>query len=496
MRPEQPPEPVYPLAYGTEEESSYAIRVDRHKPWHAPDDTELRELAAILPARVRSRHDFLTNGSKVYSDGKSLEFTTPECLTPEDTARYIRSNERLMVYKAEHYARHLADTYGEQATIRLQRRVRDGRGQTKGCHDNFGVTPNSILINKEKLNAPKILLGHLATRGVVTGAGYVHANGIAFSQKAGSEQAVVGYGFSSMVYRVAYEEYNSPRIEIRNSDINVSDWAAKTRLGMAAIALSVSTSNVTQLEKINEDIVLNKSKLFSRMPLQLDGRMAATGPLLFALTFQRDLARIFLDTYGSEKETPAELIEVATEQVRFCDDFFDHLKEDDLLTRLSDRADWAAKMRTIVHKARRAGAPTLNDALGQQMDMAYDLIKVDCAPGLRPQVKMGIGYRLRDEKGMLRDAIDAEAVETGVYEPPADTRAHTRAQFINSPLEIRSLDWAHVIVPISHEGRETIRLIDPRMNAMSNRARKKFNKALRLQQQAPVQHKLFSYPIN
>lgn len=159
-------------------ETEYAVSAFRGRP------PERCDAFSRLCNQVRSRcahvNDqataglYLGNGGRFYLDSGHPEFATPECATPHEVLTYIRAGERLLAAAAEA----TGNEEGAVAEVNLFRGNVDygGAGTTWGCHESYlhRTSPDVL---------PKMLIPHLVSRVIYTGAGGFnpHSQGIEFT---------------------------------------------------------------------------------------------------------------------------------------------------------------------------------------------------------------------------------------------------------------------------------------------------------------------------
>ena len=151
-------------------------------------------LEKYTPVELLGHKEFLTNGFKLYAGGcikselvTNIERATPECSTPQELVAYIRASELLIRNLVENYV--AIESAYDDTTInaRIQRRVVDGEGNRKGCHDNFGI---QVADDNEEIffqNSKLSITNHLATRSFVTGAGHIKNKQLRRSEEHTSE---------------------------------------------------------------------------------------------------------------------------------------------------------------------------------------------------------------------------------------------------------------------------------------------------------------------
>lgn len=99
-----------------------------------------------LAARHRKAGHFLENGGFLHYEGRPdlnaqglLEYSTPECHTPQELAQYARAGEHLLATAIPEAERTLAAA-GYRGTITLGKNARDSFGNTYGSHENYLVS--------------------------------------------------------------------------------------------------------------------------------------------------------------------------------------------------------------------------------------------------------------------------------------------------------------------------------------------------------------------
>lgn len=449
-------EAIFPRAYGNEEETG--VMVDYGRGLEEPYEFT-RSYADHLPRRLRIADSFVSNGTRIYPGGcdeedviepTNLERSTPECSTLEQITTHIRANEQLLVELAQNYANEASQDASEPVHMRLHRRVVDSKGNRKGCHDSFDVDPDISETNSGDIILPAAVLGHLATRSFVTGAGYIKRDRLRFSQKVGGLTDTHGYGYYGSHYRSTTQE-GSHRLEIRSNDVNISDWATRMRIGSSALALAIASTDLKHelpvLSSHNGAAVEAKQR--NSFTMQRDGMIDDNPKLRESISYQRQLAELALfelPNYLGE-EIPEEHQITAEELLVYCNDMTKVLDQKASLELLADRADWAAKMQLVIDKALiHPQTKGLEDVTGwdaQARDMLYDYIGVRATNGIPQRTKYGDGYKLR-KNHTFRNTISEDAVAHALHKPPKTTRAHLRARIIAREDNIRYCNWDEV----------------------------------------------------
>lgn len=498
-----------PVVLGNEEETGMLLRRDDtyEEPCVLLDELGrvLRSLYSVKPSE--SHHDgmalssmsfFLQNGSRVYADGfiesgerfrggpgwTNIERCTPECVSPSEVVCYVRAGEEILVALAQRFleTQHPLDPQFDE--VRIHRRVVDAELRSKGCHDNYACSEELLRIDGEAVAAfLPIMAMHLATRSFVTGAGLVRVDGgFAYAQKL---DAMFARPYPDVETRFILSMCNwhetdearptgqagvSPtpsadrRVEIRCSDVNISDWATTLRIGMAALVLA-ACQEMRCVERLlaacpsrNLDVILPFAEAVNQLDLASDGSIVRQELITEAVDFQRELAVTVLEELHDELAD--EYLAIARAQLAFIEDFEAVLDGPGSVDDLADRADWACKLDRI---QRSPHVRSVGDIESQALDLRHDHISVQRGPDGRIVTRYGYGYRTRDRAAhafAVRDRDVARAVRV----PPLHTRALLRATALRDPA-VRFVDWDELHVRL--DGRDfNIVMPDPRATAV------------------------------
>jgi hypothetical protein len=186
--------------------------------------------------------------------------------------------------------------------------------------------------------------------------------------------------------------------------------------------------------------VANESNVAKFTP---DGRIERTISLLHALNVQEYMADIFVEELPELVNISPDLSNIARELKQYCVDFRDVLDGILPIDILADRSDFAAKFAQILENRREDNKPLLTIESARD-DMMYDYISISGIPGLKPRVRWGAGYKLR-QSGAFKDTPRNADVERAFYWPPSKTRASMRAKIIREYGPSR-IGWRHAEV--------------------------------------------------
>lgn len=431
-----------PRICGNEEETGLLIDYGDGRGFDEPYDFVGR-IEDFLPSGVIYQDRFLSNGSKIYAGGTcdpvdgltNLERATPECASAQDLTIHIRSSEELLVRSLSNYVQNISAHTGNTVRGRIQRRVVDNYGTRKGCHDNLSVRLDEIAGQGEQLTLHESVLGHLATRSFVTGAGYVKPdNGTYFAQKIGGLEETRGYYYRGSMYRTDVED--GDRLEIRCNDTNISDWSTRMRVGSEILAVTIAKTPLRSELPIHgsHDRMYQQAKLYNSCFINPDGSMSGYDAIRHAINYQRQIAELgMIELEDYTGELGEDLSWTVSELLRYCSDFEKVLDGEAGIAILADRADWAAKFQEIhddyIERSNYDKHAKLTDLRAQYLDLKYDHIGVQATDGVMRRPHYGYGYKLRNKEAFAYTAPQSD-VERGVYQPPRDTRARARADII------------------------------------------------------------------
>lgn len=462
-------------------ETEYGVSVTGASKPCDPGQVAMMMFAPIL-SRSRSTNTYLENGSRLYLDvGSHPEYATAEARDPSAALTQDLAGEAIMLRLALGAQQRLRKTHGEHAAIHLFKDNVDSAGHAFGCHENYLVRRYvSLPIIKAQL------LPFLVTRQLFTGAGRVSENGFEITQRA----AFLDEGVSSSTTRfrpmvnTRDEPHADPdefrRLHVIIGDSNRSQWATKMKLatthlvlcaiedaakrgiasGFECCALSdPSASNkamsadlscsklVMEVEDI--DAFRAKQQEFGLKPSASGDEAHPQADTVTALEIQY----LYFAIVSSFVESHHDGIKQSLPNTD-CMDILNEWKTalDALSTKdfaaLSNRVDWVAKYQLLGKMKERN--PSLSTTQARQIDMNYhDIVNGSIYPSF-------VGH------GLMETLVSDDAVEHAVKNPPEDTRAALRGEFVHLALDSGatfSCDWTHLktTAPTRHEAE----LIDP-----------------------------------
>jgi hypothetical protein len=278
-----------------------------------------------------------------------------------------------------------------------------------------------------------------------------------YSQKRAQRYAVEhleARRFGPTVYKMRTEFPPDNRFESRDSDGNISDWAAQVRVaGTGGLLALMQTPLIAELpwEPLGDYLIPSPNNQINIMDLTPKGYINGTEAIWAAVTFEKALAELMLEQYGKYgEELSPHYKDLFEEQYTYCDDFARVLRHEATIDILKDRSDVGAKFSMILKGIERdteAGLVcSLHDSKSINTDMAYGRIGIIAdayATRKEDRIKLryGFGHELR-RRGAFRLTIPQDTVDHAAHTPP-DTRAAERALLMRSG-EVSKVTWRSV----------------------------------------------------
>ena len=390
----------------------------------------------------------LTNGARYYVDHAHPELSTPECGDARAIVRFDRSAE-LILQRSMDAARRLLPPGQE---IVVYKNNSDGKGNSYGTHENY--------LMDRAVPFPRIvqhITPHFITRQIFCGAGKVgsEAPGLTtkevpfqLSQRADFFEEEVG--LETTLKRPIVNTRDEPhadaqryrRLHVIIGDANLSEVATFLKVGTTAIVLAMIEDDalprdlrfarpVPTLRQVSYDLTLSKA-------FELED-----GSTITALDVQWELldrARKYAESEGLAVVGE----DVGAEVLRRWEEVLTGLETDPMS--LAGRLDWVAKYR-LLNAYRERDGMDWNDARLAAMDLQYH--------DLRPE--KSLFTRLDMER-----IIDDDEIESGVTEPPEDTRAFFRgtclAKFADA---IVAANWDSMVFDVGTDPLRRVPMMEP-----------------------------------
>ena len=416
--------------YGIENEYGITCTLDGQRRL-SPD-----EVARYLFRRVvhwgRSSNVFLVNGARLYLDvGSHPEYATPECDSIGDVVAHDKAGERILE-QLLHSAEERLREEGIRGDIYLFKNNTDTAGNSYGCHENYLTTRRDDLSEY-----PEVLIPFFVSRQIYAGAGKVlqNARGAMYCVSQRAEHIWEGVSSATTRSRPIINSRDEPhadaeryrRLHVIVGDSNMSEYTNFLKIGACSVVLQMIEDNY-----INKDFTLrNPVKAIKditydttcKRPLRLD-----SGREYSPIEIQREyceLAQKYIEQYPVNDDHKR--------AVKMWQHVLDCLVEDP--NKLCREVDWVIKRHMLERYIDRKGT-SWDDPRVFMMDLQYHDIQRD--RGL---------YYLLERAGAVERMFDDEAVDHAKTEPPPDTRARMRGEFIKLARENSiqyDLDWSNI----------------------------------------------------
>lgn len=408
-------------------------------------------------SRSRSTNTYLDNGSRLYLDvGSHPEYATAEARDPREALAQDLAGEQVMRNLALKAQRKLRETHGERAMIHVFKNNVDSAGHAFGCHENYLVRRFVPLETIEHQ-----LLPFLITRQLFTGAGRMTPDGFQITQRADFLDEAVSSATtrSRPMVNTRDEPHADPdsfrRLHVIIGDSNRSQWATWMKLAVTHLVLCVIEDAFrNEVPSGFEDYAFADpaaaNRAVSRFPDNSHAELALeSGESVTALDLQRRYyaaVEAFITNHDDALvgSLPVTGIKTVMGEWHRALDALDHGEYDTL----ADRVDWAAKKRLF--DALRNRRPDVTFAQLEQLELDYH------------DIANGRLYGSLTSRNQLRELLTSNDVAIAVHNPPTDTRAALRGQFVRAALAAGaqfSADWTHLTVA-APERREAV-LLDP-----------------------------------
>ncbi len=387
-----------------------------------------------LIATEHFRSGFLENGARFYQDtGCHPEYATPECASPRQVILYDKAGERILE-DLQVYAEEKIREERIAGKLSIFKNNTDFGANSYGSHENYLVDRD---VNFDDLAAP--LIPFLVTRQIFAGAGKVlqTRDGVHYciSQRAPHIfQKISGTTTSDRAIINTRDEPHADREKYRRlhvivGDSNMSEYTNFLKVGTCGIVLQMI-----------EDRYLHKD-LSLRNPVEAIQNIAYDtsckrrlrlddGRAYSPIEIQREYcerAQAYIEQYPVSDDH--------REVVATWQSVLDCLDDDP--NRLDRKVDWVIKRRLIESYVDSRGLPW-DDPRIFLLDLQYHDIRR----------QRGLYYLLERRGAVERRFTEAEITQAK-SEPPPDTRARIRGQFIKLAREksiAYDLDWSTILI--------------------------------------------------
>jgi proteasome accessory factor A len=416
--------------YGVETEYGIIFTPEGRKT--LPVEKAIRFLFEKLITTEHFLNVFLENGARFYQDtGCHPEYATPETASPNDLVIYDRAGERILE-ELQFYAEEKIREERVPGKLSIFKNNTDFVGNSYGCHENYLVDRDV-----DFYYLAEQLIPFLVTRQIFAGAGKVFQtqDGVHYciSQRAQHiYQKISGTTTNDRSIINTRDEPHADREKYRRLHVIVGDSNMSEYTNFVKIATCAAVLQMIEDGFINKDFTL-------RHPVK------AIKDISYDATCKRKL-RLENGREYSPIEIQREYCDMA---MRYCESHdvdtqiragvreWNHILEclDADPDRLDTKIDWVIKRRLLQEYIERKGLEW-SDPRVFMIDLQYHDIRRD----------RGFFYLLERAGRAERMYTDAE-IEKAKTEPPQDTRARMRGDFIKLARQNNiqyDLDWSNI----------------------------------------------------
>jgi len=413
------------------------------------------------------------NGGSAYIDLHHLEWCTPEVLNAYDFVAASYAMLRIVRSALQTANARLPGGMKLVAVVNNQ----DGQGHSYGAHLNVLVTRAAWdRLFHRRLHELLMLASFQVSSIIFTGQGKVSSGsptgnegrgGYELSQRASFFQCLVG----------PQTTYNRPLVNSRDEalcggfaslgspadrfarlhsiffDATLCPGSIVLRAGLMQIMLSVLERGETEgnLDLLLEDPVETVAR-WSRDPTLTARAGLLTGEKVTALELQQrffDHASRFVQSGGCDGIVPA-----AGEIMALWADTLDKLSRRDFAL-LAPRLDWVLKLQLLERAMQQRPELTWSSPEIKHLDFKY------------ADLEEGLFWACERAGGVERLGVSEEHIRQFTQQPPADTRAWTRAHLLRlaDPETVAEVDWDKITFEFRSAAgavtRRTVRLANP-----------------------------------
>ncbi len=375
---------------------------------------------------------FLENGGRLYQDtGCHPEYATPECSNPYDLICYDKAGERI-IEDLLIYAEKKVRDEGFYGKLSIFKNNTDFVGNSYGCHENYLVERDL-----DFYYLAEHLIPFFVTRQIYTGAGKIirSKNGLDYYISQRAEHIYHKISGSTTNDRSIINTRDEPhadrekyrRLHVIVGDSNMSEYTTYLKVGATAIVLQMIEDKfikrdmslrdpVKAIRDISHDTTL-KTKV------QLDDGRAFT-----AIEIQKyycELSRSYV-----EKTDVDPMYKDILEKWEYV---LTTLEEDPM--ELCREIDWIIK-KSLIESYIEKNNLSWNDNRILMLDLQYHDIRRDKSL-----------YYMMERNGLVERIANEQDIEIAKTEPPRDTRAQIRGEFIKLAKKLKipyDIDWSNI----------------------------------------------------
>ncbi|NRA03084.1 MAG: Pup--protein ligase [Myxococcales bacterium] len=397
-----------------------------------PVEKAIRFLFEKLITTEHFLNVFLENGARFYQDtGCHPEYATPECASPRDVIIYDRAGERILE-DLQGYAEEKIREERVPGKLSIFKNNTDFVGNSYGCHENYLVDRDV-----DFYYLAEQLIPFLVTRQIFSGAGKVlqTQDGVRYhiSQRAQHiYQKISGTTTNDRSIINTRDEPHADREKYRRlhvivGDSNMSEYTNFVKIATCAVVLQMIEDNF-----INKDFTLRHPvKAIKDISYDTSCKnkiRLENGREFSPIEIQREYCDMALRYM--EQATVSDQLRKAVGDWAEILECLEHDPD-----KLDRKIDWVIKRKLIQRYIKKHGI-SLEDPRVMMIDLQYHDIRMD----------RGLFY-LMERAGSVDRILSDEEIVKAKTEPPQDTRARMRGDFIKLARQNNiqyDLDWSNI----------------------------------------------------
>ncbi|MCA9335147.1 proteasome accessory factor PafA2 family protein [Candidatus Saccharibacteria bacterium] len=388
----------------------------------------------ISPGRHMTPSAITKNGGELYLDFTVLEYSTPECTTPQELVLHERAGETIVydtmmsigmrngkipkVYKRSGYTEVIANN--EPYPILNEMSI--GHHESYSSINVFSNLPLSTHSNEmKKIPEARQLGDFLALRKLIDGVGMVGQDHFSITQK---PRAINYRAFDREVGANGKRPFrqNTSRLEVRSGEGNKSDWAVAFKVGLTSLVLRLIEHGKypQHLELYDPNVTVLK---IAKDPMALV--TLKSGINTKAIEVLKDIVDTAYAECEKYEDFPEYEKQAYADFVTFYNDLHQISLPDHDVSALSDRIDWAARYKFFIDYGATYETFTARNLEQVRYDLLWDRI----------------GTKDIARKRFAKFGHTALCVD--VPEPPR-TRAAARVKIVKDLYDndnLQSVDW-------------------------------------------------------
>jgi proteasome accessory factor A len=432
--------------YGIENE--YGVTCTLRGQRRLSPDEVARYLFRKVVSWGRSSNVFLENGARLYLDvGSHPEYATPECDSVYDAVVHDKAGERILERLAGSAEERLREE-GIRGTVYLFKNNTDSAGNSYGCHENYLTRRTD-----DAARLGEVLIPFLVSRQIYAGAGKIvqTARGPLYSITQRADHIWETMSSATTRSRPIINTRDEPhadaeryrRLHVIVGDSNMSEYSTFLKVGATACMLRMLEDPKVVLRDMSLENPIRAIRDISHDMTCRRTVSLANGREVTALDIQRE----YLDRalrYAETKGFPPQE-QKALEMWEHC---VSTIENDPL--KLDREVDWVIKHSLISSYMAKNGLE-LGDPRVQLIDLQYHDI----------DTTRGIFYKLQS-RGLVERVCSDSDIELALDEPPQNTRARLRGEFIRAAKEKKrdyTVDWVHL--KLNDQAQRTVLCKDP-----------------------------------